>query len=78
AKSSNSLAWNLGPRMTAVESSQADIRSDISSFKQDTSEIKSMMTEIYQAFKGRASTPSSSIPQITLAITEQPTDVGGE
>nr|GEU47439.1 hypothetical protein [Tanacetum cinerariifolium] len=38
--------------MTAVESSQADIRSDISSLKQDTSKIKSMMTGIYQAFKG--------------------------
>nr|GEX41653.1 hypothetical protein [Tanacetum cinerariifolium] len=36
--------------------------------KQDTSDIKSMVTEIYQAFKGQ-STPSSSVPQPTLAIT---------
>ncbi|GKC48764.1 hypothetical protein Tco_1071509, partial [Tanacetum coccineum] len=37
--------------MIVVEISQADIISDISSLKQDTSDIKSMMTEIYQAFK---------------------------
>nr|GEZ04404.1 hypothetical protein [Tanacetum cinerariifolium] len=41
---------------------KADIKSDISSIRQDTLEIKSMMTEIYQAFKGQ-STPSSSVPQ---------------
>ncbi|GJX79554.1 hypothetical protein Tco_0327703 [Tanacetum coccineum] len=75
--SSNSLAWNLGPRMTAVESSQAAIKSDISSLKQDTSVIKSMMSEIYQAFKGQASTPLSSVPLTTLAITELPATVGG-
>ncbi|GKA31682.1 hypothetical protein Tco_0717987, partial [Tanacetum coccineum] len=51
AKSSTSMAWNLGPRLTTIESSQAEIISEISSFKSDTSEIKSMMTEIYQAFK---------------------------
>ncbi|GKB66706.1 hypothetical protein Tco_0928118, partial [Tanacetum coccineum] len=41
------LRLNLGLRMTAIRSSQADIRSDISSLRQDTLEIKSMMTEIY-------------------------------
>ncbi|GJX18721.1 hypothetical protein Tco_0221398 [Tanacetum coccineum] len=51
AKSSTSMAWNLGPRMTAVESSQDKIRSEISSLKKDTLDIKSMMTEIYQSFK---------------------------
>ncbi|GKB25915.1 hypothetical protein Tco_0865316 [Tanacetum coccineum] len=78
AKSSTSMAWNLGPRMTAVESSQAEIKSKISSLRQDTSDIKSMMTEIYQAFKGQSSTPSSSVSQTTLAITEGPTNVEGE
>ncbi|GKE39395.1 hypothetical protein Tco_1462800, partial [Tanacetum coccineum] len=43
---------------------------------EDTSEIKSMMTEIYQAFKGQ-STPSSSVPQTTLALTTGTTTVGG-
>ncbi|GJX68424.1 hypothetical protein Tco_0304151 [Tanacetum coccineum] len=50
-KSSNSLAWNLGPRMKAVKSSHDEIRSKISSLKQDTSYIKSIMTDIFQAFK---------------------------
>ncbi|GJZ72302.1 hypothetical protein Tco_0636153 [Tanacetum coccineum] len=60
------MAWNLSPRMTAVESSQAKIRSEISSLRKDTSDIKSMMIEIYQSFKGQSSAPSSS------ADTEEP------
>ncbi|GJU70851.1 hypothetical protein Tco_1262256 [Tanacetum coccineum] len=39
--------------MTAVESSQAEIRSEISFLRKDTSDIKSMMTEIYQSFKDK-------------------------
>ncbi|GJT96105.1 hypothetical protein Tco_1091623 [Tanacetum coccineum] len=38
----------------------ADIISDISSLKQDTSEIKSMMTYIYQAFKGENDTQADT------------------
>nr|GEU46186.1 hypothetical protein [Tanacetum cinerariifolium] len=72
------MAWNLGPRMIAVKSSQAEIRSEISSLKSDTSKIKSMMTKIYHAFKGQSLTPSSSMPQTTVAITKGPTNVGGE
>ncbi|GJZ92918.1 hypothetical protein Tco_0664983 [Tanacetum coccineum] len=72
AKSSTSMAWNLGPRLTTIESSQAEIISEISSFKSDTSEIKSTMTEIYQAFKCQSLTLSSSVPQTTLAITKGP------
>ncbi|GJT57230.1 reverse transcriptase domain-containing protein [Tanacetum coccineum] len=61
--SSNSLAWNLGPRMTVVESSQDEIRSEISYLKQDTSEIKSMMIEIFQAFKDKAKEePTRAVP----------------
>ncbi|GJZ59407.1 hypothetical protein Tco_0615223 [Tanacetum coccineum] len=30
AKSSTSIAWNLGPRMTAIEKSQAAIRTEVS------------------------------------------------
>ncbi|GJZ64436.1 hypothetical protein Tco_0620857 [Tanacetum coccineum] len=51
AKSLTSMAWNLGPRMTAAESSQAEIKSKISSLRKDTLDIKSMMIEIYQSFK---------------------------
>ncbi|GJU69656.1 hypothetical protein Tco_1255915 [Tanacetum coccineum] len=78
AKSSTSMAWNLGPRMTVIESSQAEIRSEISSLRQDTSYIKSMMTDIYNAFKGQPfSTPSGSVPA-TLDITIASTSVEGE
>ncbi|GJR91976.1 hypothetical protein Tco_0215987 [Tanacetum coccineum] len=45
------MAWNLGPRLTSIESTQVALRSEILSFKQDTSEIKSMMTEIFRVFK---------------------------
>ncbi|GJY54790.1 hypothetical protein Tco_0446454 [Tanacetum coccineum] len=43
AKSSTSMAWSLGPRMTAIENSQAKIINEVSSLRQDTSNIKSMM-----------------------------------
>ncbi|GKC60853.1 hypothetical protein Tco_1088451, partial [Tanacetum coccineum] len=52
-KSSTSMAWNLRLRMTAITSSQAAIRSEISSLRQDTSDIKSMMTKIYNSFNGQ-------------------------
>ncbi|GJU00865.1 hypothetical protein Tco_1111203 [Tanacetum coccineum] len=73
AKSSTSMAWNLGPRLTSIESTQVALRSEISFLKQDTSEIKSIITEIFIAFKGQSSlAPSSSVPTTTLAITEEP------
>ncbi|GJZ17672.1 hypothetical protein Tco_0553795, partial [Tanacetum coccineum] len=56
----NKKVLNLGPRMTAIENSQAAIRYEVSSLRQDTLEIKSMMTKIFQAFKGKSSTLSSS------------------
>ncbi|GJR27598.1 hypothetical protein Tco_1103830 [Tanacetum coccineum] len=46
-RSSTSMAWNLGPRLTAIEISQAKIRTEISSLKSDTSKMKLIMTEIY-------------------------------
>ncbi|GKB11988.1 RNA-directed DNA polymerase, eukaryota [Tanacetum coccineum] len=56
-------------RMTSIESTQAALQSDISSLKQDTLNFKSMMTEIFNAFKGQSSsTPSRSVPTTTLAI----------
>ncbi|GKC36455.1 retrovirus-related pol polyprotein from transposon TNT 1-94 [Tanacetum coccineum] len=78
AKSSTNMAWNLGSRMTAIEISQTALKSKVSSHRQDTSEIKSMMTKIYQAFKGQSSsTPSSSVTP-TLALTNIPANVEGE
>nr|GEY68455.1 hypothetical protein [Tanacetum cinerariifolium]GEZ01711.1 hypothetical protein [Tanacetum cinerariifolium] len=76
AKSSTSIAWSLGHRMTNIEFTQAAIQSDNSSLKQDTFEIKSMMSEIFNAFKGQSSSASSSsMPTTTLAIIEAPTTI---
>nr|GEX22210.1 hypothetical protein [Tanacetum cinerariifolium] len=54
-KSSTNMAWNLGSRMTAIEISQTALKHEVSSLRQDTSEIKSMIKEIYQDFKGQSS-----------------------
>ncbi|GKB03665.1 hypothetical protein Tco_0831808 [Tanacetum coccineum] len=62
-----------------IESTQFALRSEISSLRQDTSNIKSMMTQIFQAFKENSSSaPSNIVPTTTLALTEDPTTVGGE
>ncbi|GJY47256.1 hypothetical protein Tco_0436319 [Tanacetum coccineum] len=60
---------NIGSRMTAVEISQTALKREVSSLRQDTSEIKSMMTEIYQAFKDQSSSAPSGSVTLTLAIT---------
>ncbi|GKD66946.1 hypothetical protein Tco_1309054, partial [Tanacetum coccineum] len=41
------IAWGVGPRMTRIENTQANIQSDIATLKAETSEIKAMMTEIF-------------------------------
>ncbi|GJV40133.1 hypothetical protein Tco_1418573 [Tanacetum coccineum] len=69
AKSSTNLAWSVGLRLTKIEHTRAFMQADISSLKKDTSNIKNMMTKIFYAFKGQ-STPSSSMPKTTLAITK--------
>ncbi|GJT36371.1 hypothetical protein Tco_0926790 [Tanacetum coccineum] len=74
AKSPTSMAWNLSPRMTAVESSQAEIISEISFLRKDTSDIRSMMTEIYQAFKDQSSTPSSMVTEEPSSHTKGDTE----
>nr|GEV63519.1 retrovirus-related Pol polyprotein from transposon TNT 1-94 [Tanacetum cinerariifolium] len=49
-KTSTNMAWNLGSRMSRVELSQTALKREISSLRQDTFEIKSMMTKMYAAF----------------------------
>nr|GEY08300.1 hypothetical protein [Tanacetum cinerariifolium] len=64
AKSSTSKAWSLGPKMTNIKLTHAVIQYDVSTLKQDTFEIKSMMTKIFNAFKGQSSSaPSSMAPK---------------
>jgi hypothetical protein len=74
AKSSNSLALNLWPRMTAIESTQASLDAKVSTLQKDTSDIKTMLTKIYQAFKGS----SALVDPLTLALTMAPAIVEWE
>ncbi|GJU33014.1 hypothetical protein Tco_1176603 [Tanacetum coccineum] len=77
-KSSTNMAWNLGSRMTAVKITKTALKSKVSSLRQDTSEIKSMMVEIYQAFKGQPSSTLSGSVTPTLALTHILVNVKGE
>ncbi|GKB41652.1 hypothetical protein Tco_0886594 [Tanacetum coccineum] len=64
--------------MTGVELSQSALKREISSLRQDTSEIKSMMTEMYAAFQGQPSSASSDSVTLTLALTDIKANVKGE
>ncbi|GJY70528.1 hypothetical protein Tco_0474231 [Tanacetum coccineum] len=68
AESSTSMAWSVGPRMTRIENTQAHIQSNIASIKTDTSEIKTMMTEMFCAFKGDNLTHTAT--EVTPSYTE--------
>ncbi|GJU29659.1 hypothetical protein Tco_1173248 [Tanacetum coccineum] len=55
AKSSTNMAWNLGFRISSLEQAQKHIQSSMSSLKEDTLSTKTMMTEMYEVFKGQSS-----------------------
>ncbi|GJV53571.1 hypothetical protein Tco_1449312 [Tanacetum coccineum] len=73
-KSSTNMAWNLGSRLLGLEWAQNHIQSNMSFLKEDTHSIKTIMTEMYEVFKGQSS--SSAIP--TLSLTYIPANVEGE
>ncbi|GJX29412.1 hypothetical protein Tco_0237491, partial [Tanacetum coccineum] len=50
-ESSASMAWSVGPRMTRIENTQANIQSDLASLKTYTFEIKAMMTRYFVPLK---------------------------
>ncbi|GKA51729.1 hypothetical protein Tco_0744925 [Tanacetum coccineum] len=50
----------------------------MSSLKEDTLSIKSIMTKMYQAFKGQSSSAPSSSVTSTLALTHIPINIEGE
>ncbi|GJW88461.1 hypothetical protein Tco_0163801 [Tanacetum coccineum] len=74
AKSSTNMAWNLGSRILGLERAQNHIQSSMSSLKEDTHSIKTMMTKMYAVFKGQSL--GSVTP--TLALTHIPANVEGE
>nr|GFA96266.1 hypothetical protein [Tanacetum cinerariifolium] len=71
-KSFTNMAWNLGFIISGLERAQTHIKSSMSSLQEDTSSIKSIMTEMYNALRGQSySAPSSSVAP-TFALTDIP------
>nr|GEV97226.1 hypothetical protein [Tanacetum cinerariifolium] len=54
------------------------LKHEVFTLRQDTSEIKSMMTEFYQAFEGQSSSAPSSSVTLTLALTNIPVNIKRE
>ncbi|GKC67652.1 hypothetical protein Tco_1100250 [Tanacetum coccineum] len=78
AKSSTIMAWNLGSIISGLERTLTHIRSSMSSLQKDTHSIKSMMTEMYTAFKGQLSSAPSGSVTLTLTLNDTPANVEGE
>ena len=60
--------------MSAIESTQASLDAKVSTLQKDTYDIKTMLTELYQVFKGS----SALVDPPTLALTNVATTVKGE
>ncbi|GKE32140.1 hypothetical protein Tco_1451462, partial [Tanacetum coccineum] len=76
--SSTNMAWNLGSGISEVELSQTALKRKISSLRKDTSKIKSMMTEMYAAFRGQPSSAPSGSVTPTLSLTDIQANVKGK
>nr|GEU55520.1 hypothetical protein [Tanacetum cinerariifolium] len=77
-KSSTNMTWNLGSRILSLERAQSHIKSSMSSLQEDTSSIKSMMTEMYNAFRGQSYLAPSSSVTLTFSLTNTLANVEGE
>nr|GEV15835.1 hypothetical protein [Tanacetum cinerariifolium] len=77
-KSSTNMAWNLGSRILGLERAQTHIKSSMSSLQEDTSSIKSMLTERYNALKGQSSSAPLSSVTLIFALTNTPANVEGK
>nr|GEY52651.1 hypothetical protein [Tanacetum cinerariifolium] len=71
-KSSTNMAWNLGSRILGLDRAQTYIKSSMSSLQEDTSSIKSMMTEMYNAFRGQSSLAPSNSGETDANIQDKP------
>nr|GFA50689.1 hypothetical protein [Tanacetum cinerariifolium] len=59
-------------QISGLERAQTHIESSMSYLKEDTSSIKSMMTEMYNAFRGQSSSAPSSTEETDANIQEKP------
>nr|GEY75152.1 hypothetical protein [Tanacetum cinerariifolium] len=64
--------------ISGLERAQTHIKSSMSSLKKDTSSVKSMMTEMYNAFRGQSSLAPSSSVTLTFALTDTLANVEGK
>nr|GEX05380.1 hypothetical protein [Tanacetum cinerariifolium] len=73
-------AWakEEGDRLSSHEQAQNHNQSNILALKANTLFIKSMMTEMYQVFKGQSSLAPLDSVTLTLALTHIPTNVERE
>nr|GEW62326.1 hypothetical protein [Tanacetum cinerariifolium] len=64
--------WKSGAGQSeqGLKRAQNHIKSSTSSLQEDTSSIKSMMTEMYNAFGGQSSSAHSSSVTLTFALTD--------
>nr|GEZ65348.1 hypothetical protein [Tanacetum cinerariifolium] len=65
-------------KISGLERAKTHIKSSMSSLQEDTSSIKSMMTEMYNSFRGQSSSAPSSSVAPTFALTNIPSNVKGE
>nr|GEZ23819.1 retrovirus-related Pol polyprotein from transposon TNT 1-94 [Tanacetum cinerariifolium] len=77
-KSFTNMAWNLGSIISGLERDKSHIKSSVSYLQEDTRSIKSMMTEMYNAFRGQSSSAPSSSVTPTFALTNTLTNVKGD
>nr|GEU97473.1 uncharacterized mitochondrial protein AtMg00810-like [Tanacetum cinerariifolium] len=70
---------HIDTRTTTIENTQVTMQSNIAPIKTNTSTMKEMVTEMFNAFKGfSSSTPSSSIAIPTIILFEATTTIGGD
>nr|GEY10214.1 hypothetical protein [Tanacetum cinerariifolium] len=65
-------------KISGLERAQSHIKSSMSSLQEDTSSIKSMITEMYNAFRGQSSSAPSSSVTLTFYLTNTLANVKGE
>ncbi|GJT23375.1 hypothetical protein Tco_0893312 [Tanacetum coccineum] len=68
----------MGSRLSKLELSQTALITDISAIREDTSDINSMMVEMFNAFKGQPFPTLTSSVTPTLALTHIPANVERE
>nr|GEZ91903.1 hypothetical protein [Tanacetum cinerariifolium] len=78
ASDTDSSSDNILKKILGLERAQPHIKSSMYSLQEDTGSIKSIMTEMYNAFRGKSSLAPSSNVTPTFALSDTLTNVEGE